>query len=54
MKLVYMAGVRTGVHVFAICLKTGILFILRNSVSETRDFFMYQYRTFTAQVHPLI
>jgi hypothetical protein len=23
-KLVYMAGVRTGVHVFAICVKTGI------------------------------
>ena len=26
MKLVYMAGVRTGVHVFAICVKTGIIF----------------------------
>jgi len=23
-KLVYTAGVRTGVHVFAICVKTGI------------------------------
>ena len=31
MKLVYcMAGVRTGVHVFAICVKTGIIFKMRS------------------------
>ena len=30
MKLVYTAGVRTGVHVFAICVKTGIIFKMRN------------------------
>ena len=32
MKLVYMAGVRTGVHVFAICVKTGIIFKMRNTL----------------------
>ena len=26
-----MAGVRTGVHVFAICVKTGIIFKMRNT-----------------------
>jgi len=30
--LPYMAGVRTGVHVFAICVKTGIIFKLRNTL----------------------
>jgi len=45
----YMAGVRTGVHVFAICVKTGIIFKMRST-----SFFMYRYRTFTAPVHPLI
>jgi len=44
-----MAGVRTGVNVFAICVKTGIIFKMRNTL-----FFMYRYRTFTAPVHPLI
>jgi hypothetical protein len=29
-KLVYTAGVRTGVHMFAICVKTGIKFKMRN------------------------
>jgi len=28
---VYMAGVRTGVHVFAICVKTGIIFKMRST-----------------------
>jgi hypothetical protein len=27
-----MAGVRTGVHVFAICVKTGITFKMRNTL----------------------
>jgi len=31
-KLVYMAGVRTEVHVFAICVKTGIVFKMRNTL----------------------
>jgi hypothetical protein len=31
-KLVYMAGVWTGVHVFAICVKTGIIFKMRNTL----------------------
>jgi len=30
-KLVYMAEVRTGVHVFAICVKTGIIFKMRST-----------------------
>jgi hypothetical protein len=30
-KLVYTAGVRTGVQVFAICVKTGIIFKMRNT-----------------------
>jgi len=30
-KLVYTAGVRTGVHVFAICVKTGIIFKMRRT-----------------------
>jgi len=34
-KLVYMAGVRTGVHGFAICVKTGIIF----KIKSTRSFF---------------
>ena len=38
-----------GVHVLAICVKTGIIFKIRNTF-----FFMYRYRTFTAPVHPII
>jgi len=30
-KLVYTAGVRTGVHVCALCVKTGIIFKMRNT-----------------------
>jgi hypothetical protein len=32
LKLVYMARVRTGVHVFAICVKTEIIFKMRNTL----------------------
>ena len=31
-KLVYMAGVQTGVHVFAICVITGIIIKMRNTL----------------------
>jgi hypothetical protein len=31
-KLVYMAGVGTGVHVFAICVRTGIIFKMRHVI----------------------
>ena len=31
MKLVYTAGVQTGVHVIAICVKTRIIFKVRNT-----------------------
>jgi len=47
-KLVYTAGVRTGVHVFAICVRTGVIFKMKNTL-----FFMYGHRTFTAPVQPL-
>ena len=49
MKLVYTAGVLTGVHVVASCVKTGIIFKMRK-----RYFFMYGHQTFTAPVHPFI
>ena len=35
-KLVYTAGVRTGVHMFAICVKTGIIFKMRNTLCPPR------------------
>ena len=34
---------------FAICVKTGIIFKMRNTY-----FFMYRHRTFTAPVHPFL
>jgi hypothetical protein len=43
-----MAGVRTGVHVFAICVKTGIIFKMRNT-----SFFHVSVPNITAPVHHL-